>query len=146
MGLAQQNITPGQAPGNNQVNLGNIQTGLKNTLAPGMLGNNIQNPMDQIIQAGGQSQMGIQNAMANSRMQDMILQAKMQELQQQKEQYEQNQQQPGILDFLGLGASGAGLLSSLLKGGKGSQGGASFPSQGLPAGLPPLMDLELPNG
>ena len=111
--MALGDYTVGQAPGNNQVNLSQMRSGLNTVLKPGMLGNNVANPMSDVIARGGDAQLGFQNAIANSRMQDLGLQSKMQQLQQQEKQYEMNQQKPGISDFLGLGFSGLGAIKGL---------------------------------
>lgn len=104
------NITPGQTPGNNQVDLGKMTGNLNTVLRPGMLGNNVDNPMSAINDIAGQSKMGLMTAMANSRMQDMGLQQKLQQLQQQEKQYEMDQQKPGVTDFLGTLLSGYGAI------------------------------------
>jgi len=106
-------ITPGQAPGPFQLNLGAMQSNLSNTLNPGMLGNKSINPMDAVLQAGNQSKLGLQNSIANSRMQNIDLQGKEQALQQQEEQYKQDQQQPGLTDILGLLGSGIGAIKGI---------------------------------
>lgn len=106
-------IVPGQSPGNNQVNLDQMRTGLSNILAPGMLGNNVANPMTDIIAKSGNAGLGYQNAIANSRMEDIALQAQMQQLQQAEQQYALQQQQPGMVDYLSTGLSGLGTLEGM---------------------------------
>ena len=101
-------ITLGQGPGSNQVNLAQMRANANSVMAPGMLGNKVNNPMSDVIATGGDAGLGYQNAIANSRMMNLALQAKQQALQQEMQKYEQNQQKPGLLDFLGLGISGLG--------------------------------------
>lgn len=106
-------VIPGQAPGNNQVNLGALQGNVNGLVQAGSLGNQAVNPMTGVIAAGGKDALGYQNGIANSRLQDLQLQQQMQALQQMEQQYEQAQKQPGALDFLGLGISGANAITGL---------------------------------
>jgi hypothetical protein len=108
------NYTVGQAPGQNQVNLGAMTGNLQNLLQSGDLGNNTPNPMTDIISNGGQSQLGYQNAMANSRMANTGLQSLQDQLAQEEQDWKQQQQQPGLLDFLGLGASAGNTARNII--------------------------------
>lgn len=111
-------ITVGKAPSPEQVNLGQMQSNLAGVLAPGMLGNDTVNPMTAILDQSGEAGIGYQNAIANSRMQETALQAQQQALGQAEQLWEQQQEQPGLLDFLALGAAGGSALakSGLLNG------------------------------
>ena len=110
------NYTVGQAPGQNQVNLGAMQGNLANLLGSGNLGNNTANPMTSIIADKGQSQLGYQNAIANSRMADTGLKSEEQALQQAQQAWETQQQQPGIMDYLALALGVTNYGSSVLNG------------------------------
>lgn len=101
------NYTVGQAPGNNQINLGAMQGNLMNLLQSGNLGNNTPNPLTDIIANKGQSQLGFQNAMANARMANAGLSSQEQALKEAEQAYQNQQQQPGLTDFIGTGLSGA---------------------------------------
>ena len=127
-------IQVGKAPGSTQVNLGQMQSNLSNVLQPGMLGNNVANPMTDIINAGGNAGLGYQNAIANSRMQDIALQAQEQALQQAEQQWKYQQQQPGLLDYLGLGVASEPLIAQLLKSNPGSAGAIGGSVGGLMGG------------
>lgn len=105
------NIQLGKAPANTKVDLANFSDPLNAVLGAGQLRGGPVNA--GIAPQLGASQMGYQNAIANSRMQSMGLEQKMQELQQLMKDDQFKDQQPGLLDFLGLGVSGLGMVKGI---------------------------------
>lgn len=104
-------ITPGQAPAATQVNLGAFTGPLNNELQAGQLrGGPAYTGTSGAL---GKGNLGMINGIANSRMLQVALQQKMDALKQQEQQDQFNSNQPGIMDFLGLGVSGAGAVSGI---------------------------------
>ena len=116
------NYTVGQAPGQNQVNLGAMYGNLGSVLGAGGLGAPAlaNNPMSSVIQNGGQSALDYQNAMANARMADLATKSQENDLMSQEQAWAQQQKQPGFLNYLNTILSGAGAVEGAYNKYKGS--------------------------
>ena len=117
--MAYGDYTLGQAPAPTQTNLGGGRAAMQALFGAGALGNNRVNPMLGVLATEGDSQQQMQNAIANMRMQDIQSKLAQEKFSQQQFQDKMKDMQPGLLDFLGLGASAISPISALINRGSG---------------------------